>query len=259
VIRKAIRKLSGALTGQTGQTGQTPEAEARPHYHAAQAFDRPHYADMTEARLRHLRTLGLDLRGKSVLDVGCGIGRLAEFFDEAGCKVCCADGRAENIEQMKQLYPGRRGEVLDVEKERLERLGRFEVVFCYGLLYHVTDVDGVIEKCAAVCAELLLLETCITPIDDPIVRLVRENPKDVTQALRGWGSRPSPAYIETCLRLNGFQHVYAPRQLPDHPQFHYKYVKDLSKFSPAALARDIFIASRTPLANPNLDARKCPS
>jgi len=119
----------------------------------------------------------------------------------------------------------------------------------------VADVIGLIRKCAAVAKELFLLETCITPIHENIVRLVWENPKDVTQALRAWGSRPSPLYIETCLRWNGFEHLYAPRQLPDHPQFRYKYVSELTKFPPTSLTRDIFIVSRAPLDNPNLVPR----
>jgi SAM-dependent methyltransferase len=187
-----------------------------------------------------------------VIDVGCGIGRLSEIFDEAGCKVTCADGRAENIARLKELYPQRRAEVVDVEKASLTPLGTFDVVFCYGLLYHVVDVDGLIEKCSSVATDLFLLETCITPVTENVVRLVYENPKNVTQALRGWGSRPSPTYIETCLQLNGFEHLYAPRTLPDHPQFKYKYVSELTKFPPTTLARDIFIASRKPLNNPNL-------
>jgi SAM-dependent methyltransferase len=249
MIKKTIHKIRRSLAAPE------PPRETRPHYMPGTAFDVPHYADITEARLRHLRSMGLDIEGKSVLDLGCGIGRLSEFFDEAGCQVCCADGRAENIALLKDLYPRRHAEVLDVENESLERLGSFDIIFCYGLLYHVVDVAGLIRKCAGACKGLFLLETCITPVADNIVRLVWENPSDVTQALRTWGSRPSPLYIETCLRLNGFEHLYAPRDLPDHPQFRYKIVKELSKFPTASLARDIFIASRLSLRNPNLVAR----
>ncbi len=253
MIKKTINRIKRTIAAPQ------PAPASRPHYDSSKAFDLPHYADFTKIQLRHLASLGLDFQGKSVLDVGCGIGRLSEIFDAAGCQVCCADGRPENIKHLKEIYPHRRAEIVDVEKENLNHLGTFDIVFCYGLLYHVVDVAGLIRKSADVADDLLLIETCITPVFENLVRLIWENPKDVTQALSAWGSRPSPSYIETCLRLNGFEHIYAPRELPDHPWYRYRFVNELTKFNPASLARDIFIASRTPLDNPRLVARGAPA
>jgi len=99
-------------------------------------FDRPSYVDVTEARLAHLRSLNLPIAGKTVIDLGCGIGRLSEFFVEQGCDVFCVDGREDNIQQLKKLYPNRKTAIVDLETEDISKYGTFDIVFCYGILYH---------------------------------------------------------------------------------------------------------------------------
>jgi len=229
--------------------------DERPHYQSGRAFDVPHYEEITRARLEHLGSLGLPVAGKRVLDLGAGIGRLAEFFVEQGCDVLCVDARPENIAKLRELYPQRKAAVVDLEKDDLRGLGEFDVVFCYGLLYHIVDVLGMLKKAAGVCKEMMLIETCIAPVHTNALFLVRENPRDVTQAMCGFGSRPSPMYVTTCLKLCGFTHLYAPRQLPRHPQFQYRLLKNPGRWNPKRLTRDVFIATRQPLDNPNLVAR----
>lgn len=235
-------------------TEQLPPEE-RPHYQPGRAFDTPHYEDVTRCRLNHLRTLDLSVKGKRVLDLGSGIGRLADFFVEHGSDVFCVDARPENIEKLRELYPGRQAAVADLENDDLTRLGSFDIVFCYGLLYHVVDVMGMLKRATAVCREMLLIETCIAPVTMNGLFLVRENPRDVTQAMYGFGSRPTPAYVTTCLELCGFSHIYAPRRMPDHVQFQYPMLKNPARWNRERVTRDIFIATRQPLDNPNLVLR----
>lgn len=214
-------------------------------------FDQPFYQDITEARLRHLAELGLPLEGKSLIDVGCGIGRLSGFFVDRGCEVLCVDGREENIAQLRQLYPDRRAVVVDVESDRLLEQGAFDVVFCYGLLYHLSDPLGFIDRAARICREYLIIETCITDAEDPLLFLIND-PDDPTMALHAVASRPSSSYVATCLRLSGFDHLYSPRSLPDHQDFLYRRRGDLSYLRDGKPLRDIFIAARQPLENPRL-------
>ena len=226
-----------------------PEAEDKAHYRPEAAFDRPFYEEITRKRLEHLESLQLPVAGKTVIDVGCGIGRLAEYFDRNGCDVTCVDGRAENIQQLRELYPARKAAVVDLETEEVLQQGTFDVVFCYGLLYHVVDVHGVIRRLAQLSRGIALIETCITPVRENLLRLMREYPQDVTQALGKWGSRPSPLYVETCLRQSGFKYLYSPKTKPDHPQFQYDFVATLADWPTDRLVRDIFIASREPIQN----------
>ena len=216
-------------------------------------FDQPFYREITEARLEHLATLGLPVQGRSVIDVGCGIGRLSEFFADRGCDVLCVDGREENIAQLRALYPQRRAAVVDVETDQLLEHGHFDVVFCYGLLYHLADPLAFLRRAATICRELMIVETCITDSQERVLFLV-DDPDDPTMALHRVASRPSPAYVATTLRLSGFDHVYSPVQLPRHKDFDYERRNDLSHLRDGNAMRDIFVASRTALDLPAVRA-----
>lgn len=215
-------------------------------------FDKPHYVDITEARLSHLKFLELPVAGKKVIDVGCGIGRLSEFFANQGCDTFCIDGRFENIKILKELYPERKAAVVDLETSQILEYGKFDIVFCYGLLYHLADTFGFIKNAFRICNEMMIIETCITDANDPVLLLVKEQQNKVTQAVSGIGSRPSPSYVVACLYLAGFKYVYTPVELPNHKQFKYKRVDDFSHLRDGEPIRDIFIASHKKIPSSKL-------
>lgn len=214
-------------------------------------FDQPFYREITEARLEHLATLGLPIEGRSVIDVGSGIGRLSEFFAARGCDVLCVDGREDNIAQLRAHYPERRAAVVDVETDELVAHGSFDVVFCYGLLYHLSDPLAFLGRAATICRELMIVETCITDSEERVLFLV-DDPDDPTMSLSRVASRPSPAYVVASLRLSGFEHVYSPVRLPRHKDFEYERRNDMSHLRDGNAMRDVFVASRAALELPEL-------
>jgi SAM-dependent methyltransferase len=215
-------------------------------------FDQKFYADITSARLGHFRTLGLPVSGKSVLDVGAGVGHLSTAIAAAGGDVTCIDGREENILRLRELYPDRQAHVVDVETDALLDLGRFDGIFCYGLLYHLFDPLSFIRRVSRICNEWLIIETCISDSTEPILRLVPEENANYSQAIHAMGCRPSSAYVIFCLKLAGFENVYVTSTLPDHPQFRYKNRNDGSYLRGGNLMRNIFVASRTSIPSPAL-------
>jgi 2-polyprenyl-3-methyl-5-hydroxy-6-metoxy-1,4-benzoquinol methylase len=215
------------------------------------AFAGPLYQAINEARLAHLDTLGLPLAGKSVLDVGAGTGDLAQFFVQKGCQVTCVDGRKENIDELCARFPKLRGHVGDVQVDSLEPLGKFDIVFCYGLLYHVENPLAALRNMAAVCSDLMLLEMIICANTSP-VRSLADEKVEATQALLGMGSRPSPSYIAMALDRIGFPYVYLPVEPPDHPQFKFRWMNNLEWNRDGNNMRCIFVASRSRLTNPRL-------
>ena len=78
-------------------------------------FDTPEALALNEARMSHLESLGLNLAGKRVLDVGAGVGHLAARLQKMGGSVVCLEGRPENVEAMRSRYPSLEGHVPDVE------------------------------------------------------------------------------------------------------------------------------------------------
>jgi SAM-dependent methyltransferase len=210
----------------------------------AGVFEEDFYRDITQARVEHFRSLGLDVSGRTVIDIGCGVGHFSRVLEEMGANVTCVDGRPENIARLLELYPGRKALVVDVETDKLQDLGKFDVVFCYGLLYHLADPLGFMRRAGAICGNWLILETCIMDSETPVVRLVPEDDANHSQALHAMGCRPSSAYVAFGLKTAGIKYVYVTRTLPNHPQFQYRLENDFSHLKNGNLMRNIFVASR---------------
>jgi FkbM family methyltransferase len=202
---------------------------------------------INRARLEHLVNLGLDLAGKRVLEVGAGIGLLSHPFEERGCALLSTDGSARNIIEMRRRFPHRDCAVLDVDSPcDLSALGTFDVVFCYGTLYHLANPDRALKQLAAVCTGQILLETIVLPGEASDLQLVRD-PMAANQAIAGVGCRPTRAWVMDALRRH-LGHAYATVDQPDFPD----YVTDWSLIGHAGNVRAVFVGSRTALQNAKL-------
>jgi len=214
-------------------------------------FDQPVAIAINSARMKHLASLGLQLERKRVLDLGCGVGHLAQFFVERGCRVVCVDARPENIASLQSRYPGLEAYVTNVEKDSLSQFGAFDIVFCYGLLYHLENPLAGLRNMASVCEELLLLETMVCDHRFPVMRIEDESAA-YSQGLRGLGHRLSPSYVVLALNRIGFPFIYAPREPPEHGDFQFRWKNNLDSWREGHPLRCIFIASRTELQHPSL-------
>ena len=93
------------------------------------------------------------ISGKSVLDIGCGGGILAESMAQRGAEVTGIDlsDKALGVARLHLLESGNRVAYRKVSAEELagEMPGRFDVVTCMEMLEHVPEPASTIAACAA--------------------------------------------------------------------------------------------------------------
>jgi len=122
----------------------------------------PLFRDFTRKPLHELR----------IVDLACLEGLYGIEFARSGAEVVGIEGREQNLAKarfVKEVLALDRLTLLqdDVRNLSLERHGRFDIVFCSGILYHldVPDVFHFVRRMAEVCTGFLFLNTHISPAE----------------------------------------------------------------------------------------------
>ena len=122
------------------------------HPTPVEAFHSDNYLRHTARRLEHLASLGIPVAGKTVLDVSSGIGDHARYYMDRGCRVTMTEVRQENIDVLRRRFPEGDIQMIDLENPRTLAGAPFEVIHCYGLLYHLGKPDVAIDYLSAICS-----------------------------------------------------------------------------------------------------------
>jgi 2-polyprenyl-6-hydroxyphenyl methylase/3-demethylubiquinone-9 3-methyltransferase len=97
----------------------------------------------------------VDLKGKKVLDVGCGGGILAESMAQLGADTCGIDlsQKALKVAELHALEVGATLTYRSIAVEALaeEQPEQYDVVTCMEMLEHVPDPASVVRACANLC------------------------------------------------------------------------------------------------------------
>ncbi len=222
-------------------------------------FHALHYIRHNARRLEHLASLRLPIDGATVLEVGAGIGDHTTFYLDRGCTVTSVEARPENcavFAQHMRAMPGYQEEcdrltLIEGDAQFLAAVidGTFDVVHCYGLLYHLQDPESALAVMASAAKRLLLLELCVSYGSGESVNPTPEAAESPTQAFHGVGCRPTRPWVWGRLKKL-FPFVYAPATQPAHREFPLDWTAPPR--DPHALTRAVFVASREKLSDPLL-------
>jgi len=210
-------------------------------------FDREGTKNLNIARLAHLSSLGLDIEGRSVLEVGSGFGKLTHFFEERNCQIFSTEGRPGNVAVNIARHPWRAGRVTHVDllsSGSHDGMGSFDIVFCYGTIYHLSNPAAMLDDLDYACNDLFLLESRVSPVDNGLPNFKDEGDA-INTSMDGVACRPARDWLMAEMRKH-FPFVYITRTQPDDPEF----VLEWPASEPDV--RAVFVASRTELNLPAL-------
>jgi tRNA (mo5U34)-methyltransferase len=187
------------------------QVQARFRYHSIELPDGSVLPGLQS--LEHLRwRLGLfglpaDLRGKRVLDIGAWDGWFSFECERRGAEVVAVDCVAlDTFLEAKQLI-GSKVEylTLDVEELSARRLGRFDIVLFFGVLYHLRHPLLGLERVVELCTDIALIESFVISPETRAIPAVMEYYErgELGGQIDNWCG-PSPECLVSFCRSAGF-------------------------------------------------------
>ncbi len=222
---------------------------------APAVFDQQHYDLLNRARGEVVRALLGEFKGplalQTAIDVGCGLGYFSGFLKSLGFDVTAVDGRQQNVAEAQRRNPEIRFLRLDAEDPAMKSLGRFDLVFCFGLLYHLENPFLTIRHLHAITKKLLLVESVVFPGAEPMMALVDEG-RTEDQGLNHIAFYPTEACLVKMLYQAGFPFVFEFSTKPEHPDYKGGGVRGPSRIMLAASRASLQAKSIRLAAEPKL-------
>jgi hypothetical protein len=212
-------------------------------------FFSPNYERHNRAVLWHLQSLQLPLSHCRVLELGSGPGDHTGFYVSRECALVSVDSRQACLDMLTDRFPGVQSVVCDLNSpDVLRDQGNFDIIHCYGILYHLEKPADLISFMGDMCTGIAVVETCVSQDADD--HIVTEKSEDYTQSSTGRGCRPTRKWIFEQLSRS-FPFVYQTKTQPPNPEFPTNW-NDLTGATP--LIRAVFVASRHALDLPSLSS-----
>ncbi len=185
-------------------------------------FDQRHYRELIRARGETIRRvverLKRPLALANALDAGCGVGFFAQVLQECGLYVLGFDARAENVTEARTRFRRIPFAVEDIENPAVTRMGKFDLVLCFGLLYHLENPMLAMRNLRALTRRGLLVESMCAPGKDTTMTM-REEPSQEDQSLALVAFCASESCLVKMLYRAGFAAVHRVTALPEHEDF----------------------------------------
>ena len=185
-------------------------------------FDRKEYRELIDARGETIRRIVAKLKPalelSNAVDAGCGVGFFSQTLVECGLNVRGFDARGENVAEARRRFPHIPFEKGDIVERAILQLGEFDLVLCFGLLYHLENPLVAIRNLRVLTKKCLLLESMCLP-GEKASMLLRKEPREHDQSLTEVACYASEAGLVKMLYRAGFGMVYRVVPLPDHEDF----------------------------------------
>ena len=207
-------------------------------------FDYPEALEINKRRIEHLDSLNLNFNNKTVLETGCGgRGDITKYLLSKNAIVTVNDYRMDNIISLLEYVH----KILDYNTWDLNKTlpldKKFDIIVCYGTLYHLDKPEVAILNLSQLCNEFMVLSTCTNGKNDETVNITHENMSN-NQAGNGMGCRPGRLFLYNTLRQN-FKYVYLIKTQPNHHEFPLNFPPITYSLN----ARNVFIGSHIKLEN----------
>src|SRR3954453_14609858 len=154
--------------------------QARHRYHSIQLPDGsilPGLQSIEQLR-RRLDLFGLpeDLRGLRVVDIGAWDGWFSFECEHRGAQVVAVDCvELDTFLEAKQLLNSKVEYLtLDVNELTPRRLGRFDIVLFFGVLYHLRHPLLGLERCVELSTDLALVESFVIGSENRAIPAIME-------------------------------------------------------------------------------------
>jgi SAM-dependent methyltransferase len=182
-------------------------------------FDRLHATRLVEARqalLREILPASVQEHGlRTALDPGCGVGYFSALLRDMGFDVSAFDARLQNVEEARRRHPGITFSIANIEDPAPQKLGQFDLVLCFGLLYHLENPMRAFRNLRALTGKLLLVESAAIPEQKPALYL-RDDPEIEDQGVHCFAAYPTEGALHKMAYRSGFSYVARFASLPDH-------------------------------------------
>jgi tRNA (mo5U34)-methyltransferase len=209
-----LRIAAGERTFEDRVRQQVERVQSRVRYHTIELPDGtvlPGLQTVEHLRWRlSLFVLPEDLRGKRVLDIGAWDGWFSFECERRGAEVVAVDCVALNtfLEARDLLNSGVEYLTLDVGELSAAKLGRFDIVLFFGVLYHLRHPLLGLEKVVELCTDLALIESFVIASEPRTIPAVIEfyERTELGGQIDNWCG-PSPVALLAMCRSSGFATV----------------------------------------------------
>ncbi len=214
MVEYDARPAAGSRAFEERVQRLSDRVQARTRYHSIELPDGTILPGLQP--IEHLRwrfgIFGLpnDLRGKRVLDIGAWDGWFSFECERRGAEVVAVDCvELDTFLEARRLLRSRVEYLtLDLNELTVKRVGRFDVVLLFGVLYHLRHPLLGLEKAVELSRDLALVETFVIPPENRSTPTVMEfyERADLGGRIDNWCG-PTPECAVAMCRSAGFAQV----------------------------------------------------